>query len=852
MPHARRRERTRLLASTVLLAPLLLPASPAATAQADESADTAPASRSYDIPAGPLATVLSRFASEAGVLLSADAELTAGIDSAGLQGEYTVRAGLRELLGGTGLQARFADAETVTLVRADADDELDAIRVEAETESAAGPVVGYKARRSATATRTDAAIQDTPASVQVVPREVIEDQQAFELREVLQNISGVTAAEGSTLIEARESVFTRGFRSRAIYYDGFRVDSLPTLDLANIERVEVLKGPASIVAGQIEPGGLVNLVPKRPGRESATRLGLEIGEFSFRRGTLDLTRTARDGSIGGRVVGSVTDAGSFRDFVDIERETLTPSLRADVGERGSFEVELLHYTEERPFDEGVAFNADGGEADDISTFLGGPDLDGSDFDWNGIRMGGELDLTQAVTLRTGVFHQDFEHDFEAFRPLSDPGEEPLGQAQLGALLGLTPMQTAALVPADPVADDEIFRFYDNTVIDVETTEFRLDTLSDFSTRGWQHQLLVGINVRRLERDIAETRGFDLVDDPAAVATGQAEFLPQKINIVDPQHGDAIPTQNVADGELDGEQDEIGLYVQDSVVGGSNDQWNLLAGLRYDEVEQEVFSDRAQDRLEGTPVAEDTEKTDDEVTARLGLLYRVAPTVAPFFSFSQSFSPSGTKVSGSTGELLDATTGEQFEAGVKFSLLRGNLTGTASVFRIEREDVPIQDPNDFTRFVNGGEQQSEGFELDVAGTPTDGLDILASLGFTDAEWEDSTQVEPGTPLRGVPDYTASLTGRWRIPDGPLEGVRLTGTVFTSDDRPGDDRDSFELDGFTTLSLGLARDWHIGEQTLSTRITLKNVTDEEFFVSSNSKSSVVPGNPRTLRAALTWRF
>jgi iron complex outermembrane receptor protein len=241
-----------------------------------------------------------------------------------------------------------------------------------------------------------------------------------------------------------------------------------------------------------------------------------------------------------------------------------------------------------------------------------------------------------------------------------------------------------------------------------------------------------------------------------------------------------------------------------------------------------------------------------VTGRLGLLYRINEAVAPFASFSQSFAPSGTKVSGNTGELLDATTGEQVELGAKFRLPWGGVSGTATAYRIDRQDVPIQDPNDRTRFVNGGEQRSEGFELDLAGSPLPSVDVLASLGFTDARWVESTQVDPGTALRGVPESTASLTTRWRIPSGPLQGLRVNGTVFSADSRPGDDQDSFRLDGFTTLSLGVARDWQVGGQQLSARLTVKNVTDERYFVASNGKSSVVPGAPRTIRAAIDWRF
>jgi len=850
-PDPRRGARCLTLAAALTLALPTALATVCPVAHAEDEAAGTDVQRAFDIPPGPLGSALNRFADRAGLALTFDPGLLSGLRTDGLAGEYTVRAGLRRLLAGSGLDYRFSDANTVTVVAGESG-QLDRIRVEGVGETATGPVEGYRARRSATATRTDTAIEDTPASVQVVPRDVIEDQQALELREVLQNVSGVNSAEGSTLIEARETVITRGFSSRAVYYDGFRAGSLPTLDLVNVERVGVLKGPASIVAGQIEPGGLVNLVPKRPGYETGGQVGVRVGEFDFKRLMADATAVSADGRFGARMNASATDRGSFRDFVDVDSDTVAPSFRIDLEDRGRLEMGLLRQSSKRPFDEGVSFAADGEAADDITTYLGGPDLAGSDFHFSGLRLAGDLDVTEGVTLRGGVFHQEFDHDFEAFRPLGDPGEDPLSQGEIGALVGLTPAQTAVLVPADPVADDEIFRFYDNTQLDVETTEVRLEVLNAFSTGGWEHQVLTGVNLRQLDRDLDETRGFDLVDDPALVPTGNAEVLPQKINIEDPQHGDAVPTQNVADGSLEGSQDEIGFYVQDSLVGGDRQQWHLLAGLRHDEVEQEAVSDRAQNKLAGAGQVDRSEKTDRETTGRLGALYRIDERWSPYASYSESFSPSGTKVSGSTGELLDATTGEQLELGVKFDLFSGALSGTASVYRIDRDGVPIQDPTDPTLFVNGGEQRSEGFELDLAGRPAANVDVLASIGYVDARWEESTQVDEGTPLRGVPQYSASLTSAWRIDSGPLSGYRLSGTLFSADDRPGDDQDSFELDGFTTLSVGLAREWQYGDRALRARLLVKNLTDEEYFVASNAKSSVVPGAPRTVFAGLDWRF
>lgn len=247
---------------------------PAAQAQQAES-------RSYDIPPGPLGEVLTRFAAAAGLLLSGEAALADDQRSPGLEGTYTVEQALRRLLAGTGLQYRFSDPETVTLVRAKTQDaggplQLGPIQVTGQTESAYGPVEGYSASRSATATRTDTPIAETPVSIQVVPRDVIRDQGAFDAAEVYRNVSGTRPGFTQADVAERVSAIIRGFEPQ-IYYNGFPTRGVSILDLANVERLEVLKGPASMTFGQVEPGGLVNIVPEAPRPEPFAEVEQRIG-----------------------------------------------------------------------------------------------------------------------------------------------------------------------------------------------------------------------------------------------------------------------------------------------------------------------------------------------------------------------------------------------------------------------------------------------------------------------------------------------------------------------------------------------------------------------------------------------
>lgn len=800
-----------------------------------------------DIAPGPTDAVLLAIAEQAGVAIVFASDMS-GKSSDSVQGVLSLDEALSQALSGTGLTYRRSGTGNIIVeARSNPDDSplrLDTLMVESSQEFADGPVEGYRATRSATATRTDGAIRDTPVSVQVVGQDLVRDHQKQSLSEVLSTVSGIQSGEGSTLIESRENIVARGFTSRSIYYDGFRVSAIPSADLAGIERIEVLKGPASVLYGQVEPGGVVNLVPARPGFENEAELSGSLGEFSQRRLSGTVTRAFDDGQKAIRADLAVDDSGSFRDKVDTQRLMLRPSARVEIGSSLTVEASLLSYREEGEFDEGVSFTAEGEPIGDVTTYLGGPDLAGSDFEWGGARLGLEYSPVRDWTFKAGVFHQRFRHDWEAFRPQGGPGESPLDRSQLAVLTG----QPLNAVPVQPVSQDELFRFYDRAQLEVDTTELRSELIHRRTFWSADHTLLFGFDYRREDRRIDEVRGVDLLD-PQTV-----EFLPQKINIFDPVYGDAVPTQFVEPGFLDGSQDEYGLVFQDQIA--IKDRWHLLAGVGYDRVERQSESDRAQDRLQsqitGAPTRSRFDDSDDALTGRLGGLYRINDRTAVFGSYSESFASTGVKEAGDSEKLLDPTRGEQLEAGVKYDVIPDQLSGTLSFFRIDRTNVPVADPEDRTRFVNGGEQRSAGVELDVVGELSPGWQVQFAAGYIDAEVSRSSTVAPGTPLRNVPEYTGSIASTYTFSGGALDRLSVSGHLLTVSERAGDDQASFQLPEYTIFSLFVGRQWQLGDQTLTARAGVKNLWDETHYLAANSLSSVVPGAPRTLIGTLEARF
>ena len=241
-------------------------------------------------------------------------------------------------------------------------------------ESAYGPVEGYCAERTGTATKTDTPIRETPAAIQVVPKQVIEDQQATRVTDVIQNVSSVRP--GSSFGNRGDSFIVRGFQTFLSARDGFVANQLfddtGFIDLANIERVEILKGPASVLYGLGDPGGLVNLVTKRPLREAQYKLGAQMGSYEFYRTEVDLSQPLNaDGSLAFRVSAAYQDWDSFRDFFKkSERTFVAPVLGWQPSESTKVLVDFEYTDQEMPFDRGLVALGDGVADIPIDRYLG--------------------------------------------------------------------------------------------------------------------------------------------------------------------------------------------------------------------------------------------------------------------------------------------------------------------------------------------------------------------------------------------------------------------------------------------------------------------------------------------------
>ncbi|MEO0987921.1 MAG: TonB-dependent receptor [Cyanobacteria bacterium J06639_14] len=687
-----------------------------------------------------------------------------------------------------------------------ADDE--ALRVVVEGEEGSR----YFEPTATTGTRTNTPLRDIPQSIQVIPQELLEDQQATDLTDALRNVSGVTPSRsGNDGTGLRLNV--RGFEDASVLRDGFRLTfggagAISSQDLSNIEQIEVLKGPAAILYGVTEPGGVVNLVTEKPLSEPFYELAFRAGNRGLINPTIDISGPlTEDGRLLYRLNASYTTEEYFRDFdTDIESVFIAPVISGQINERTDLTVYAEYLNEERPADFGLV--AIGDEVADIplDRALGEPE-----------------DFSENETLRVGY---TFEHRFNdswTFRNAFSYYQvnfDSLNTSSFGFLgfdesTGNLFRATTFLGGEDPP---------------LENFDFQTNLVGEFNTGDIEHTVLVGVDLFR------QTDGALLRSDL---------FSPVLLNIFDPIYGNAAdqdPESIPIIADTESEIDALGIYLQDQV--SLSDNLKLLLGIRYDTFDQENISNPSL----FVPVATESSLSEDAFSPRVGLVYQPIEEVSLFASYSRSFAPNtATTV---TGDILEPERGEQFEVGAKAELLDGQFAVGLAYFHLTLENVATPDP-DFPQFsVATGEQRSQGVELDLIGEILPGWNLVANYAYIDAEiTEDNSGLE-GNTLFNVPEHNFNLWTTYDIQSGPLEGLGFgLGFNYVSE-RFGDNANTFEVDSYflTNAAISYERDnWQAA-------LNIRNLFDVDYIESTgNSRiSRIDPGEGFTVIGSVSVEF
>ncbi|MGO1303372.1 MAG: TonB-dependent siderophore receptor [Sphingomonas parapaucimobilis] len=643
------------------------------------------------------------------------------------------------------------------------------------------------------ATRTATPMKDIPQSIQIVPRSVIEDQNSIRLSDVLSNVSSVQPA---SMAGNRGEIFQiRGFATPRYAIDGVLLNRVSDrsevfLDLANVQSVEVLKGPASVMYGQGDPGGVINISTRQPSHSPTAEIELQGGSFGFARASATASGAVTD-RVAVRLTGAAQRLDGFRggETVDSTRQFAAASARWTPGAATVVRLDLDHASQRGPFERGLVVGADNRITLPRDRFLAEPRSRTAAH-----RSRASLDIGHEaadwLTLRLNARHVDATVD----------DDDAIDNRALGRD-GRTLTRRAT-----------------RRVERLKSADMRGEALARFSTGMIDHRVLAGVNYSRAT--------LDFVADRANIAA---------IDILAPAYTAPVPRLSPNASFLR-RSTLYGVYLQDQVTVTS---WlKLLGSVRHDEVR-----DRQTDRFSNMRVDRDSGAT----TFRTGIVVQPIAALSFFGGFGQSFQPQ-TGRRADRG-YLDPERGRQWEAGVKADPADGRLMATASVFDIRKRNVATADPDNPGFSLQTGEQHVRGAELDITGHPTRRWQVIVSGSHLDATISRDETFAIGNRLTNVPRWSGRLWSSY-ILGGPVEGLTVAGGLTRVGRRSGDLNNSFFVDGYTIYDATIS--YLIPNSGVEFSVTGRNLTDRYFIESAVQRLENYPGAPRTIMGSLRARF
>jgi len=794
-----------------------------AGAQAAEapSAATAASEHSFYIPVQPLGAALKAFAQQSGLDIDADPALIGNWQSPGVAGSLDFDEALRRLLAGTGLVATRSGT-TVTIARGESEPVVLPTYLvrQAREESAYGPVVGFVAKRSATGTKSDTPLIETPASISVVTRDQMEAMGARTMTEALQYTAGVSASPYGNDTRG-DFVTTRGFGfGGGDYRDGLANQIYDYIysrtEAYGLERVEVLKGPASVLYGGNLPGGVINRVTKHPLASPYHEVQAQYGSFDRKQVAADFSGPLDDErKYLYRLTGLYRDADTQYEYGDTghrvadDRTYLAPAFTWRPSENTHLTI-LADYLKDKtaaPFTYSPKSTEPPFTIGKTHTMVGDYTFDDYEQKQYSVGYQFEHDFTEKVLVRQNLRYNHNEVNYR----LSSAPISAYGNIRTAAVLNQR---------VHGVTLDNQFQF-------------------GFNTGAIEHTIVTGLDYRDSNWDSLILAGYGPSLDPDDPVYGQTYTMPTAVN------------QNLYE-----DRDQTGVYLQDQMhflervyatVGGRQD-WarsTLYNRVTTNESLQRIKTD------------------DDAFTTRAGVLYLFDNGVAPYLNYSESFVP----IAGANSNYsLDADEkpfkpekGQQWETGVKYQPDSFNALFTGSLFDLKRQNV--RGPSEFGGSSNAqtGEYEVKGAELEAKANLTRGIDLVASYTYLDAEITKSnnastygsgdsaiTVAEQGKRPNQIPKHMASGWINYTFREGPAAGlgfgvgVRYVGKTYA------DNGNVYENEGYLLTDLSLRYDI----ETWRFALTANNALDKEYYVCWSPWCT--EGAARNVSATITRRW
>lgn len=655
----------------------------------------------------------------------------------------------------------------------------------------------YNPPTAISATKIEAPLRDIPQTVNVVPQSLLRDQGVRSMQDVLKAVPGIGLSTGDG---QRDQVSIRGFTAIADQFiDGLRDDALYFRDLSNIEQVEVIKGPASVLYGRGSSGGLINRISKKPGIDKS-EVSAQFGSWNQRRGEFDLARNYSDSGVAFRVTGALERADSYRDQQFLKREALAPSLSIKLGADTKLLLQGEYLADRRVTDFG------------IPSFRGLP-VDVPAGTYYGAANAKDVDYTQSRVTALG-FTLDHRFNSEwsvrnAFRHYTyslDRNNTLVGSVNEAA-------KTASLNHSNVRRQED--GYFNQTELVQKTT-----------LAGMPHQLLYGVEIGKQNKD----QVFRTQNNVATVSLFNPVLPTLPLLVTAAPSTDNLGILTVASA-----------YAQDLVT--LSEHWKALAGVRYDKFDQETQERRAgQSNLN---------RTDRAWSPRAGLVYQPTQNQSYYVSYSKSFQPSGESfaLAANNAQIAPEETTNN-EIGAKLDFLDGRASATASLFQLERTNIKASDPAT-NKLIPIGVQRTNGLELTFTGDLSRGWQIWSGYSYLDARVTSSIAKDDGQLIQGkratlTPIHSANLwlTKALGHGFGAGAGVNYVGDRFAN---PGN---TVTLPSYVTAD-AMAYYRMAG---LDLQLNLMNVFNHQYIVAGHgsSKNLNLPGAPRSVQLTARYAF
>lgn len=706
-------------------------------------------------------------------------------------------------------------------------------------ESSVGPDFSYLGQKSRTATKTDLAIHETPRAVSVVTREQMDDRASISISDALQYTPGIqTNHYGDD--NKQDWFVVRGFKqaNNGLYQDGTRLYSAGfyswQIDPFGLERVEILRGPASTLYGQTPPGGLINVVSKRPQFDGGSgQVAVEFGSFDRKQISVDVNREINE-DVAFRLVAMGRKNGTKVDNVDAERILIAPSLAWNISDSSSITFLTSYqkddsnpYLQFLPMEGTLTSNPNGKIADNVA--IGNPDWE--KFEREQLSLGYE-----------------FEHQFNSALSFGQSARYSRMDIDLRQIYSNGYVADSGLQPVlDPTSERK-------TLLRGATTEqghsdaFNIDNrlVFSFKTGDVEHTLLTGVDYQ-----LIDITSKDYAADPLVADGNNSVFIPlpgvgvrpdPTFNIYNPSYSNNVVLLDTHTGTFSelSESDlqtsvtknnQLGLYVQEQA---KYNNWVVQAGLRYDDTSNETTN-----QTSGSSYKADYK----EWTSNAAVAYVMSNGLTPYVSYSQSFEPFVKTVS---KQAAKPERGEAFEAGVKYQPRSFDGYFNFSIFHATKKDV-VQTVNSGTEIKQIGEIRNLGMELEAVANVTDSLTLIGNISHVDSEIKDdvdSTIV--GNQPEQVADLLASAWAKYQFFGGVLDGLSLGGGLRYTGDTYGDNKGQNVVPSYTLYDATVSYRF----EDYKFQVAAKNVFDKEYISTCYGGSTCFYGDRRNVIASLSY--